>query len=132
MIDDNGLDGAYEISMADVAEEVFVVLGLTVSLSCSNIEVIDTPAPEKLNRKRVKNGKLPFFGYKRIEIRPASADRGGRVRGQSMDGRQSPRLHHRRGHIRNLRGGAKRVWVSPAMVGSGTKGFVKSSYRVGG
>lgn len=132
MIREHGVKGAYEISMSDVAEEVFVLLGLCVSLTCSNVGIIETSTPEKLNKKRARNGKLPFFSYKQIVIHPAPTAKRASSADHFVEGRQSPRLHHRRGHVRNLRGGVKRVWVSPAMVGSGTKGFVKSSYRVGG
>ncbi len=132
MIAEHGMRGAYDTAMSDTAEEIFVVLGLCVSLSCSNVGIVDTPAPEKLNKKRVKNGRMPFYGYKEIVIKPAANGSAGSKAGCAFEGRQSPRLHARRGHIRHLQGGEKRVWVSAAMVGSGTKGVVKSTYRVGG
>ena len=129
MIAEHGPKKAYGIALSDVAEEVFVLLALTVALSCSNVGVVDSPSPDKLNKKRTKNGKLPFFGYKQIVIRPTGESRRGDA-SNSSSGRQAPRLHHRRGHIRNLDGGAKRVWVRPAMVGDGTRGVIHSDYTI--
>lgn len=133
MAQDLGVNGAFDTALSDVSEEVFVLLGLTVALSCCNVGMVETPVPDKLNKKRAKSGKLPLYSYKQIVIKPSHGEHASSGRsGSTITGRQSPRLHARRGHIRTLHGGARRVWVSPAMVGRGTKGVVKSSYRVGG
>lgn len=102
-----------------------VIRGLAV-LNCSNVKVVDNPAPDALNRKRAKQGKPPLFTYKTLHIKPPTSG-AGRAGGSSGD-RNLPRLHLRRGHIRRLPTGTT-TWVQSCMVGSAANGMVMKDYR---
>lgn len=103
----------------EMAKNLFFVLG------CSNVATIEHPPPVALNKKRAKAGKLPLMSHKTLvvvvdEARAASQHLGGT--------HSSPRLHLRRGHVRNL-GEGRRVWVQPCVVGS-KHGIVTKDYCV--
>lgn len=109
-----GLEAAWTL-----AAHVFDVL------RCVNVETRDEPAPTKLNAKRVARGKVPLFSYKTLSlavpnIRRASANAGGT--------HASPRVHLRRGHIRQL-SDDRAIWVQPCVVGS-KHGLVQKDYRL--
>lgn len=86
----------------------------------------DVAPPERLNRKRLKRGKVPLFTYKVLTIgkkKRKSANQGGT--------HASPRSHLRRGYYRTSRNGV-RHWVQPCMVKGETDGFVHKDYKVEG
>lgn len=130
LLDQYGADQAITVGLRDAEEEMHSLISLLAVLSCSNVKLQNQPAPEQLNKKRVKNGKLPFSEYKTVvvDVRPQVYHEGV-TRGPGMTGRQSPREHLRRGHIRHLSSG-KNVWVQSAMIGSGTKGKIEKGYVV--
>lgn len=102
-----------------MALNAFYVLG------CANVRTVDNSAPEKLNKNRAINGKFPIQSYKTLVIdagKPQAArdDRGGT--------HSSPRVHLRRGHVRQIEGG-RRIWVQPCVVGS-KHGVITKDYRV--
>ncbi len=102
-----------------VAKNFFYVLG------CSNVITETNPAPQALNKKRAKAGKLPIFEYKTLHINVP----GVRVEGRPLGGTHaSPRVHLRRGHVRNLDNG-KRVWVQACVVGS-QHGMIHKDYKI--
>lgn len=105
-----------------------LIRGLTV-LNCSNVHCIDNPPPAQLNKKRLKNGRLPIYSFKTLHIRTSKT--GGRTESLA-DGsydRNGPRLHLRRGHIRKLPSGV-RTWVQSCMVGSANDGMAFKEYTV--
>lgn len=106
----------------------FVIRGLNV-LYCSNVTTVDNPPPEKLNKKRVKNGKVPIFSYKTLHIRPK--ERTTKSASIVALSRNSPRVHMRRGHIRRLEDG-KTTWVQSCLVGDFLMGSVKKDYVIHG
>ncbi len=113
---------------ADCVDELRVALDFCMSLACKNIDAFDVPASPALNRKRARNGKPPLPDYKVLGVkldpaRPAARDAG------DHSGRESPRQHFRRGHIRRLHDGAL-TWVSPAVVGLSGAGVVNKDYRL--
>jgi len=94
-------------------------------VNCSNIIYMDNPAPEKLNKKRVKKGKQPLYSYKTLHIKTDTRT----VNKNNQGGTHaSPRVHFRRGHIRQLANNS--IWVQPCMVGSKELGMVHKGYRV--
>lgn len=104
------------------------VASMCTLLECSNVVYRTWPAPRKLNLKRRKKKREPFFEYKTLIIDPHKA----RVVGPSVGPQQlrkSPKLHLRRGHIRRLRSGGK-TWVSSAMIGSKRRGLVLKDYEI--
>lgn len=101
-----------------------VVRGLSV-LNCSNIVTKNNLPDDKLNKKRIKNGKVPLFSYKTLHIKTdesktSKPDQGGT--------HASPRLHLRRGHIRHLPKG--NIWITDCVVGDVKKGIVLKDYKV--
>ncbi len=105
-----------------------VVASMCTLLECSNVVYATHPAPRKLNLKRRKRQREPFFEYKTLVIDPHKD----RVITQGLvphNLRRSPKLHLRRGHIRKLRSGSK-TWVSQAMIGSKRRGMVLKDYEI--
>ena len=104
------------------------VAAMCTLLECNNVIYQTHPAPRKLNLKRKKRKREPFFEYKTLVIDPHKA----RVVSPALGPhrlRKSPKLHLRRGHIRRLRSGGK-TWVSPAMIGSKRRGLVLKDYEI--
>lgn len=96
-------------------------------LNCKNVEAISHPPSIALNKKRIKNGKLPFFEYKTLHIKTNQVVSG--RSGSVIADRNSPRVHLRRGHIRMLPSG-ETTWVQSCVVGSSDKGFIKKDYKI--
>ena len=90
-------------------------------------DVVSTvvPARPKLNKHRVRAGKPPTVEYKVLTINPRSVIE----HSPSSDGagRQSPRLHFRRGHFRRLAN--KITAVAPAIIGAADRGVIIKDYR---
>lgn len=100
-------------------------LTVFMALGCSNVATVDNIPPAAINKKRAKSGKFPIMSHKTLVI--VVDDK--KASGQPMGGtHSSPRVHLRRGHIRNL-GSGKRVWVQSCVVGS-KHGIVTKDYRV--
>jgi len=107
------------------SEHAGVVISWLAALRCTNIESIDNPPPVALNKKRLKQGKQPLFTYKTLHISQQRRSTGGRAGEDS--GRNTPRLHFRRGHVRRI--DAQRLtWVQPCMVGEKERGTVHKDY----
>lgn len=104
-----------------------VLGGLLSALSCKNISIEDIPAPEKLNKKRLRSGKVPLFGYKVLVIKTTDRQKVPPTQSATIQGRKSPRQHERRGHPRRYRDGT-RTWIAPMIVGS--DGKIEKTYRL--
>lgn len=113
------------VAYNDMVGEVSGFLEFIAALACSNSATSDQPhGREKLNKKREKQGRPPFYSYKVLTI-----SQGGQGSVESMGGsHRSPRVHLRRGHIRRLPN--KTVWVNASVVGDKSKGFVDKDYSV--
>ena len=84
----------------------------------------DIAAIEQQGKKREAKGKVPFFTYKVLTLKPSK-----RSSGEGLGGTHaSPRVHLRRGHIRRLPD--KRIWVNGCVVGDKSKGMVVKDYAV--
>jgi len=96
--------------------------------SCKNVTSVKNNPPEKLNKKRIKNGKVPLFSYWTLNL-----DFGNPVTSGENGGgtHASPRLHLRRGHAREYSPG-KFTWVQPTVVGNKKIGVVMKDYKVSG
>lgn len=110
----------------DNSTEVLAVRQLCAALNCSNVETETIAAPKRLNKKRIKNKKLPFFEYKVLTVGNSKATSKGAYQGGTHN---SPREHIRRGHPRRYSKG-KTIWIQPHMVGDNTKGKIIKKYRV--
>lgn len=114
------------VARADVIGEVSALVEFVAALACSNSIAADAPPPNpKLNAKRKKAGKTPFFSYKVLTIASQGSPTAGRPQGGSHG---SPRVHLRRGHIRRLP--ERTVWVNACVVGDKSKGFIHKDYNV--
>lgn len=111
------LDGMH----ADVADEVSAYLDLCYALACKNVGTREHPAPERLNRARIKAGKLPLLGFRVLELNGGAGLPGA----GSVGDRSGPRSHLRRGHIRRL-AGERVTWVNSTFVHG--RGFVDKVY----
>jgi hypothetical protein len=104
------------------------VASMFTLLECSNVVYRTHLAPGKLNLKRRKKKRQPFFEYRTLVIDPNKPREVGPYLG-THGLRRPPKLHLRRGHIRHLRSGNK-TWVSPAMIGSKRRGMVLKDYEI--
>ena len=84
-------------------------------------------APAKLNRKRIKRGKEPFYEYRILTVDPDAPNV--EIINPVKRHHKSPKLHVRRGHWRQYRSG-KKVWVEQMLVGDPDKGVVIKDYEV--
>jgi hypothetical protein len=110
-------------SLAAVARDVPLLLAFFLLLSAKDA-IRSTPVSRAaINRKRQARGRAPLLDH--IEVR-ASLDTGHDAESADADleGRQSPRLHHVRGHL--VRRGHRVFWRVPHLRGSGSRGMVRS------
>lgn len=108
------------------AEHAGVTVSWLAALRCVNVQSIDNQPPEALNRKRLRQGKVPMFTYKTLHV---AQKRAGCGRGEEDSGRTPPRLHFRRGHVRRL-DSERLTWVQPCMVGDKARGMVEKAYAL--
>lgn len=127
------LDKVLEDGLYDVRSETVAVIDLLHIFQCSNVRTTAIGgAGEAVNRRRVAAGKVPLYEYRVLTV-----DIGG-VKYRASDerpdgydsGRNSPRQHLRRGHIRVCHSGVK-VWVQPCVVGGGANGVIDKDYAIG-
>lgn len=106
------------------------IVALLAMLEAKGIEQRLTPAPARLNRKRVAAGKPPIGEIREIFIRVGGVSY--RASGEAETGsHRSPRLHWRRGHVRRLPSG-ELTHVRPCLVGErvGEEKPAHRTYRV--
>lgn len=119
----------------EMTGDLGIIVELANVLNCSNVETVSTFPSEALNKKRKKKGKIPFFSFRVLTIKPGKTVIRN-SRGELEERRVSPRQHLRRGHIRRLdsehykekRG--QRIWIQPQLIGDLGKGVVEKDYRV--
>jgi hypothetical protein len=108
---------------------VWVALDFCLTLSCSNIRQEVIQPPEKLNRKRIKNGRVPFSEFRVLDLaRPPGALRDPEDYEEGPS-RNSPRLHLRRCHIRHYTRTGKSVMIASQMIGKADLGTIQKTYR---
>ena len=118
-----GVAALMDTLRADIMDEVNAYLDLCTALACKNVSSRRERAPEKLNRQRLKSGKLPLMDFHILEIAGAEFIGGANGKGE----REGPRAHLRRGHIRRL-AGDRVTWVNQTMVQG--RGFVDKVYSI--
>lgn len=120
------VEKAYAQIILDSRDEVQTVVQACSVINCANVITSEIGAPLALNKKRQENGKQPFFSYKVLQL---SDERRESAKSGAGGTHASPRMHLRRGHLRQLED--KVVWVRPAMVNAGTNtGAVLKDYAV--
>jgi len=120
-------DDAASIDMDYEAATVYApIIGkFLTALNCRNVETVEHK-PSRLKQSRRKKSKTPLFSYWTLHIKP-----GGGKHGQPVGTHASPRVHLRRGHIRQYKPG-EFTWVQPCVVRGSTPGMVHKDYRLGG
>lgn len=113
------------VAINDVVGEATATAELLCACACSNIKIKDDENPiSKLNKKRIKKGKAPFYSYKTLLVEQKAVSKKKKQGGTHT----SPRVHLRRGHIRRLPN--KTVWVNASVVGDKSKGMINKDYKV--
>lgn len=109
-------------SINSIAWDAPLILAFLLLLSAKDATRKALVSRAAINRKRLANGRSPLLDH--IEVN-ASLDTvsSGEPAGE-IDGRQSPRLHHVRGHL--VRREDRVFWRVPHLRGSGTRGMVRS------
>lgn len=101
-------------------------------LNASNVNSVTLPAPDKLNKKRLKNGKPPFFEYKILDIFLGAdhSDLHSKDARNSIEGwmNSGKRLHAVRGHL--MRSHGMIVWRRSHMRGNPERGAIVKDYQV--
>ena len=114
------------VAMQDCLDELPAVLNLIEVLACRNV-ISETQTPSAaLNKKRVSNGKTPFYEYKVLTLDGSNV--AASMSSATGTSGISPRVHLRRGHIRRLPD--RVVWVNAAVVGNRNSGMLVKDYSV--
>ena len=118
-------EDVWSTMMADLSDEVRAALAFLAMIGCKNVHAVDRE-PTKTERKRArKQGKLPPFTYKILNVFLDEEH----AQGESQGGtHRSPRLHTVRGHFKTIRG--NKYWWRPFMRGKVEHGVVQKDYRV--
>jgi len=109
---------------ADCASFVFATNAM---LRCNNIDLETQPAPDKLNKKRLKKNKEPVHECKILNVGGVSINRSGNRLARRPG--TTTRFHMVRGHIRRL-GEGRTTWVSAHSRGDPSLGSVTKSYQM--
>jgi hypothetical protein len=108
---------------ADDGYTVGVVLKACAVMKCTNVQIIENK-PSAVAKMRAAKKRLPIFSTWTLHIRPdakQSRDLGGT--------HAPPRVHLRRGHIRQYRPGLF-TWVQPCVVGRKERGVIHKDYSM--
>lgn len=103
-----------------------LIHGFLTALACKNVTKVLNEPDAKLNRSRVKKGKMPIFSYWTLELT------GSKKKSDYLGGtHESPRVHMRRGHAKKCPVSDGYYWVQPHVVGNKKLGFVHKDYANG-
>jgi hypothetical protein len=109
-------------SIESIAWDAPFVLAFLLLLSAKDATRLMPVSRAAINRKRMANGRAPLLDH--IEVN-ASLDAVSTAESTGeVSGRQSPRLHHVRGHL--VRRENRVFWRVPHLRGSGCRGAVRS------
>jgi hypothetical protein len=111
----------------DTVEEMGTIIKAIVAINARNTTVVDIPASEKLNKKRLRAKKLPFFSYKTVNIflNQSRKKRGPFV---MQSGASTLKLGTVRGHFKVRKEGV--LWWRDHFRGRIENGFVDHDYKV--
>lgn len=127
--DDYPEEERVERAIRDLSDETIAICHLLTAMSLDKPTSVLLPASEKLNKKRERAKRPPFFSYRVLDIvadlLASPREREGRPTGPHA----SPRMHKRRGHLRRLASG-RVTWVRDTIVGKPSRGRVDKSYSV--
>jgi hypothetical protein len=120
----------------DLVEDIVISIKALMCFSARNTTYIDVEPPHKLNRKRMKHNKLPYFEYKVLDIFVSPEAKTIRrvhpdvMRSELMKWSSDKirRLHKVRGHYKCRKSGI--WWWNDFIRGSKTKGVIEKDYNV--
>lgn len=117
-----------EDMLVDFASDIGSSLEFLEAVSCSNVDKeLYNKSDIARNNRRIKKNKKPIFEAYRLTVRvPGSANKSESIIGS---GRQGPREHLRRGHIRRINDGRK-IWVNSCVVGNRSNGIIQKDYNI--
>ena len=107
----------------------FILKNIKAACIALEAEIAETEvvrAPHKLNRARIKRGKLPLSDYHIINL--AHRSRVAPLLDRETTERNDPRLHFRRGHWRHFV--SHKTWIKWTLVGDPDLGFIDKEYRL--
>ena len=111
-----------------MVKHVKTLAAFNVLINTKNIEMRTHQPNPKLNKKRAKKGSPLFFEYKVLDLYPNRTQYTGGER-LTETGRQAPRCHLRRGHVRRLHTGGT-TFVRQAIIGQPDEGVILKDYKV--
>ena len=126
---------SYEIGKDD-QRDMYVLNSALVLLNCKNVETEDILPPDKVNKKRRKNGKQELFTYKILQLKlPAVRNSNPGVENSTPE--ETKRIHLCRGHFKiftdenPLFGKHTGVyWWQPHLRGDMKVGLVEKDYHL--
>ena len=101
-----------------------MVASFLSALNCSNVKRTEHSPSQKLQKARLKRGKQPLFSFWTLELPFERNEKGEPLGGTHA----SPRVHLRRGHVRQYAVG-KWTWVQPCAVGNKAIGIIHKDYK---
>ena len=109
-------------SIDSIAWDAPFVLAFLLLLSAKDATRLVPVSRVAINRKRLANGRGPLLDH--VEVNASLEAVSTSEPSTDGSGRQSPRLHHVRGHL--VRREQRVFWRVPHLRGSGTRGAVRS------
>ncbi len=122
-----------QIAISDIAKDVHIALSALACINAKNVNAVTVEAPEKLNKKRARNGRPPFFEYKVLDIFLGAKVRALPSKERNKLGQQlvqglGVRLHTVIGHFKKRKSGL--YWWSPHVRGKKERGEIVKDYTV--
>jgi len=111
-------------SYADLGSLIDLCISLQLKGECTDI----IKSPERLNKKRLKRKKLPFYEHRILMV--SGGTRWGKKESQGTH-HLPPRFHKRRAHLRQYKLG-KFCWVRETNVGDPSLGIITKEYQIKG
>jgi hypothetical protein len=113
-----------------------VIEKFTSILSCKNVRICEGVVPEKIQKKRILNGKLPLVSFKTLEVKKINNS----TNLACANGQWSNRVHLCRGHMAEYGdefGKGKlfgkysgKFWISPCVKGDKKEGVIHKRYSI--
>lgn len=121
----SGSDKENDSAFIYAAQAANTMAMFVMALNCVNTTRVEHPAPKFMNQKRAEKGKQPLFSFWTLHLPGPTASDAPPLGGTHA----SPRLHLRRGHIRQYSPG-KCTWVNACVVGNKSSGMVTKDYAM--
>lgn len=110
-------------SLAAIARDAPFLLAFVLLLTAKDATRSIPVSRAAINRKRVAHGRAPLLDHVEVHASLDALDHA-EPNGLDMVGRQSPRLHHVRGHL--VRRDQRVFWRVPHLRGSACRGMIRS------